>query len=214
LPTSNDETELVAVLERSRQLGFLGPGPVSGHLEHATAYQDPVIEVLAAVARSGGTTIQGVDLGAGGGVPSLPLLAAVPDLSLVLVDASQRRTSFCLWALVELGLDQRGEVWTGRAEQFGHRPDRRGRYDVVVARGFGPPALTLECAAPLLRVGGRCVVSEPPSPRRWPADGLAQLGMVWLDERPGVAVFELVEAPGSEYPRPIKEQRRRPIFDL
>ena len=36
------------------------------------------------------------------------------------------------------------------------------QYDAVVARSFASPAVTAECAAPLLRLGGRLIVSEPP----------------------------------------------------
>ena len=48
-----------------------------------------------------------------------------------------------------------------------------------MARSFGPPAATAECAAPLLRPGGALVVSEPPGGAgdRWDADGLAALGL-------------------------------------
>ncbi|MCP3989846.1 MAG: hypothetical protein GY724_12280 [Actinomycetia bacterium] len=211
---SSERPELAAVLERSRRLGFLGPGPVEEHLVHAAGYRGPIEDLLAPIKGAGGTLIRGVDLGAGGGVPSLPLLSTLPDLSMVLVDASQRRTSFCLWALIELGLADRGEVWTGRAETFGHNEDHRGRFDVVVARGFGPPATTLECATPLLRAGGRCVVSEPPTPRPWPRDGLGKLGVVKVEGPPGVAVFELIEAPGRQFPRPSKDRKRDPVFDL
>ena len=50
---------------------------------------------------------------------------------------------------------------------------------MVTARGFGPPAVTAECAAPLLAVRGRLVVSEPPEEddRRWPTKALAELGL-------------------------------------
>jgi 16S rRNA (guanine527-N7)-methyltransferase len=49
-----------------------------------------------------------------------------------------------------------------------------------VARSFGPPAVTAECAAGFLPVGGLLVVSEPPADDepegRWPPAGLAELG--------------------------------------
>ncbi len=214
MSTDGSESELAAILERSRQLGFLGPGPVGEHLAHAAGYRGPIEEMVDSGGQSVRSSIRGVDLGAGGGLPSLPLLGAMPELSMVLVDSSQRRTAFCLWALVELGLVDRGEVWTGRAEAFGHLEGRRGTFDLVVARSFGPPATTLECAAPLLRPGGRCVVSEPPTARSWPRDGLMKLGLAKLKDRSGVAVFELVEAPALEFPRSAKDQMRRPAFNL
>ena len=209
------EARLEAVLIRSRQLGFLGPGPVADQIGHAEGFGLALDEVSGTrPAGSGSETPAVVDLGCGGGVPSLPLLVRSPRLRMVLVDAAQRRTAFCLWAAVELGLDERVEVWTGRAEDFANDPARRGRFDAVVARGFGPPASTLECAAPLVRIGGRCVISEPPGGRQWPAEGLGMLGLGRVEGPGGVAVFESFEAAGHLYPRPPKTRQRRPLFEI
>ncbi|MEM9890549.1 MAG: RsmG family class I SAM-dependent methyltransferase [Actinomycetota bacterium] len=154
-----------------------------------------------------------MDLGAGGGVPALPLLVDDPRLELVLVDASQKRMSFCAWAIAELGLGDRAEVWTGRAESFAHDPTRRGAYDIVVARGFGPPAITVECAAALLRTDGWCVISEPPERRPWP-DEVPELGLVRRDGLDGVAVYVRVGAVEERFPRPSNLQKRAPLFAL
>lgn len=66
-----------------------------------------------------------------------------------------------------------------RAEEAGRDPELRATFDLVTARGFGPPAVVAECAAPFLRPGGLLVVSEPPAGEaaRWPAAGLAPLGL-------------------------------------
>ena len=60
----------------------------------------------------------------------------------------------------------------------------RGGFDGALARSFGRPAVVAECAAPLLRVGGWLVVSEPPRTdaetdpgSRWPATELLQFGL-------------------------------------
>ena len=158
---------LLAQLERARSLGFLGPGPVAAHIEHAEAF-------LAALEGVTGTLI---DLGSGGGVPGLVLGVARPDLTLLLLDARATRCRFLEAAVA--ALDLAAEVVEGRAEAIGHGP-RRGTADAVVARSFGPPAATAECASPLLRVGGRLVVSEPPTVEgtRWPVEPLADLGLV------------------------------------
>ena len=42
------------------------------------------------------------------------------------------------------------------------RTGLRAGFDGALARSFGRPAVVAECAAPLLRVGGWLVVSEPP----------------------------------------------------
>lgn len=208
--------KLVAVLERSRQLGFLGPGPVEDHVAHAEVFGRALDEVRSrsgpGPGGGGSGLVVGVDLGAGGGVPSLPLLVSRPWLSLVLVDSSRRRTAFCVSALVELEALDRATVWTGRAETFAHDPAHRDRYQVVVARGFGPPADTVECAAPLLAPGGRCVISEPPRGRDWPAEALASVGMVEVEGGSGVAMLERVGPVGPDHPRAAKHRQRAPLW--
>lgn len=69
-----------------------------------------------------------------------------------------------------------------RAESAARRPDLREQMDSVVARSFGPPAVTAECATGFLRLGGRLVVSEPPGEEagptvRWPEEKLDVLGL-------------------------------------
>jgi 16S rRNA (guanine527-N7)-methyltransferase len=203
-------SRLRGVLLRSRQLGFLGPGPVEEHVVHAEHFA----EGLGLVRGRLGPAMHVADLGAGGGLPGLPLLVGWPEVRATLIDASQKRCSFLVWAAVELGVVERAGVVCARAEDLGHDERYRGTYDAVVARGFAGPASTVECAAALLRLGGRCVVSEPPGGRRWPADGLRRAGLVESDAPDGVAVLVRRSAIPDELPRPFKDQRREPLFDL
>lgn len=195
---------LRSVLERSKAVGFLGPGPIESHSDHAALFGRAI----------GSAECRFADIGAGGGVPGLPMLVAAPLLSAVLIDASQKRCSFLVWAVAELGLADRVEVWCGRAEQFGHEERARGRFDAVVARGFGPPSTTLECAAPLVRPAGLIVISEPPVHRRWPSDGLAELGLVKREAEQGLAVFERTGDVPESIPRSSKQQQRKPLFEV
>jgi len=195
---------LLQQLDRARALGFLGPGPVRRHIEHAGGF-------LAALAEVRGTV---VDLGSGGGVPGLIIAVSRPDLSLVLVDASARRCRFLETAQVELQLSAR--VVAGRAEAVGHGP-LRGVSDAVVARSFGPPAPTAECAAPLLRVGGILVVSEPPEPApgRWVSQGLAKLGLALgpgPTSAPAVQALRQVSRCPDTFPRRDGLPAKRPLF--
>jgi len=196
---------LLAQLERSQSLGFLGPGSVEPHIRHAEVF-------LRALDGTEGTV---VDLGSGGGVPGLILAVARPDLHLVLLEARARRCAFLEVALQALGLE--GEVVEGRAEVIG-RSHRRGTADAVVARSFGLPATTAECASPLLRAGGRLLVSEPPppvQPGRWPAADLRPLGL-FVAERvgdgPSVQVLEQLAPCPDEFPRRDGLPGKRPLF--
>jgi 16S rRNA (guanine527-N7)-methyltransferase len=195
---------LLAQLSRARTLGFLGPGPVEDHVHHTAGF-------LQALVGASGTVL---DLGSGGGVPGLVIGVARPDLHLVLVDATAKRCRFLEAAVSELSLD--AEVVEGRAEAVAHGP-RRGTADVVVARSFGPPATTAECAAPLLRVGGHLLVSEPPEPTpgRWPTEGAALLGLVAEDSpatSPRVQLLRQVRRCPERYPRRDGLPAKRPLF--
>ncbi len=195
-------TRLEAVLDRARTVGFLGPGPIRAHIDHAERY----------VAAMPDSVERLLDLGSGGGVPGLPMLLARPGLHGVLLDAATKRGAFLTWAVVELDLADRVEVVTGRAEILARRLDLRAAFDLVVARGFGPPSVTLENARGFLAPGGRLVISEPPGGRRWPASALVRLG---LDAVPGsseVAVFVAMGEPPDDVPRPHKVQQRSPLF--
>ena len=193
-------TALVSVLEEARDLGFLGPGPVEFHVEHARGYL-PALEGLAGAA---------LDLGAGGGVPGLVLAVLRPDLEWTFLDAMRKRTAFLRSAVERLELAV--TVRTARAEEV---PDLRGRFVAVVARAFGAPAVTAECAAPLLAVGGRLVVSEPPDTAgdRW--SGAAVLGLspaTILEGPPALAVLTQDAPCPPRYPRRTGMPAKRPLW--
>jgi 16S rRNA (guanine527-N7)-methyltransferase len=158
-----------------------------------------------------------LDLGTGAGVPGLVLALRWPDSAWVLLDGSRRRTAVLEAAVAELGLADRVAIVCGRAEDVGHEPTYRGRFDLVTARSFGPPAATAECGAAFLRLGGVLVVSEPPGDDqdRWPSDGLAALGLIAgpaRTNRPRAQVLEAVSSCPDQYPRRVGVPSKRPLF--
>ncbi|MFP4511587.1 MAG: 16S rRNA (guanine(527)-N(7))-methyltransferase RsmG [Acidimicrobiales bacterium] len=195
---------LVGVLERARAVGLLGPGPVEVHLAHAEA-------LVSLLGRIGVAPRVALDLGSGGGVPGLILALGSPSSRWTLLDAAARRTAFLEAAVRELELDDRVQVVQGRAEVVGRDPQHRGRYDLVTARSFGPPAVTAECGAPLLRVGGWLAVSEPPepAPERWPARELAELGLEVVAQDSWMLAQQQMAAP-EQVPRRDGIPRKRP----
>lgn len=200
-----DHEQLRAQLERARTLGFLGPGPIDGHLRHSVGFLDALADVTGLV----------VDLGSGGGVPGLIIGVARPDLRLCLLEARATRCRFLEAAVVALALD--AEVVEGRAEAIGQDPHRRGTAAAVVARSFAPPAATAECAAPLLQVGGILVVSEPPEPAagRWSVPGLAELGLSLGGRSAGSPVVQTLRLDRpcpAAFPRRIGLPAKRPLF--
>ena len=205
---------LVPVLEEARRLGFLGPGPVELHLDHADGY-------ATALEHDAGRTwvpARAADLGSGAGLPGLPLALRFPKTQWTLVEASVRRAAFLREVVREVGLEARITVVEERAEVVGRSADHRGMFDLVVARSFGSPGVLAECAAPLLRIGGRAVVSEPPGgkPERWPVEGLAQLGMApGAGVQAGGAAYQVLRQEGAcpdRWPRRVGVPTKRPLF--
>jgi len=167
----DQDSLLVEILEDAQTRGFLGPEPVVHHLDHSRALADAI----------GECTGNFLDLGSGAGVPGLVLALGWPDARGVLLDSQQRRCTFLEGAIERLGLADRVDVTCGRAEELARVPDLRGQFDLVVARSFGRPAVTAECAVGFLRGGGRLVVTEPPEgtsdpQSRWPEQAVAKLG--------------------------------------
>lgn len=202
--------DLLHWLERSRAVGFLGPGPVEDHVVHAHGFAEAVGEAPGCV----------VDLGSGGGVPGLVLADRWPDTRFLLLDSMERRTDFLRDAVDGLGWAGRVEVLRARAEVAGRDDRLRGWFDVVVSRSFGPPPVTAECAAPLLRTGGLLVVSEPPDgAQRWPEAGVALVGLQW-DRRhqatsgAGYAVLAQASPCPARYPRREGMPAKRPLWDV
>ena len=174
----DDTEELVAVLTASQDLGFLGARPITEVIEHARAF----VRALDGVTVEGTEPATIIDLGSGGGVPGLVIAHDRPDLSVTLLDRRAKRTDFLERMVRRLGWSARVRVICDDAERVVARES--GRYAAAVARGFGPPAVTLNTGAALVRRGGRVVISEPPDGDRWETELLASMGVV-RDVTPG-----------------------------
>jgi 16S rRNA (guanine527-N7)-methyltransferase len=209
--------ELILLLGRAQERGFVGPGTLDAHVDRALDLMVVLDQEFIRWAVDGGEPrLRALDLGSGGGLPGLPLALALPETRWVLLDGSTTRAAFLTDEVNRLGLQDRVDVVADRAEVAG-RGALRASFDLVVSRSFGAPAVTVECAAPLLRVGGKLVVAEPPGgqPDRWPAEGLARLGMVLGGrESQPTAVQVMIQSTfcPDAYPRRTGVPSRRPLF--
>ena len=161
---------LLETLRSAQRFGFFGGRAIEQSVEHSTDFV-VAIDDLAAPARL-------LDLGSGGGLPGLVIADARPDLDVVLLDRRQKRTDFLQRSVIGLRQPRTTVMCADVSELI--RAVGSGsadRFDVVTARGFGPPEFTLRSAAALLAPQGRIVISEPPEGDRWPPDLLAELGL-------------------------------------
>lgn len=208
-----DSAELLEQLGRSRELGFLGDGPLEQHVEHGSV----LLGAIADLVRESPNADRLLDLGSGGGVPGLVAVNDGRWAHVDLLDRSERRCAFLRSALAagHLSEDVTVGVLAGSAEMLGRSGDLRESYGVVVSRSFGPPSATLECASAFVEVGGFVVVSDPPGGRSWPGR-VSQLSLVRVVSRsdaPAFTVFRKQSALSDSYPRREGIPAKRPLFD-
>ncbi len=98
---------------------------------------------------SGGLRV--LDLGTGGGFPGIPLAIARPDLEVVLLDSTRKKTLAVQDLVDRLGLTG-VSVWTGRAEQVHHDRKAGGTFDLVVARAVASLRELVHWSRPYMRV--------------------------------------------------------------
>jgi 16S rRNA (guanine527-N7)-methyltransferase len=199
------------------RLGFLGPREGARlrerHIEDALG--------LAAI-RPPAEGERWVDLGAGAGLPGLPLALTHPVASFTLVDAQRRRLDWVASTAARLGVDNLSVVHA-RLEEYGHGPDRE-TFDVGTARALGPLPVVAELGLPLIRVGGQLLV-----PRGRPsgdeleraADACRQLGGRIDDVVPNpsspidrvgfVAIMAKIAATSPRFPRRSGVPARSPL---
>jgi 16S rRNA (guanine527-N7)-methyltransferase len=101
-----------------------------------------------------------LDLGTGAGVPGIPLAICAPDLSVTLLDRSQKKITFLRHIVPRLQLRNCQPVCS-TAEDLARHHTSAPHFDAVVTRGVGTVAALLALAAPLLRPGGALVLRKP-----------------------------------------------------
>lgn len=100
-----------------------------------------------------------IDIGAGPGLPGIPLLIVRPHWRVTMVDSVGKKVLFIEQALAELGIDG-GRAIHGRAEDLAAVPPHRDAYDVATARALASMPELLELCLPFVKPGGVLVVSK------------------------------------------------------
>ena len=157
-----------------------------------------------------------LDLGTGAGLPGLVMATCWPATRWLLIDRRLRSESFATWAIGVLELGDRVSFRRGEAAELAREVTLAGAFALAVARAFGPPPLTAECATGFLEVGGRLVVSEPEhgAATRWPAEPLTQLGLQLHATGTEPSFVELRKTTPHEdrFPRRPAAMRRSPLY--
>lgn len=165
---------------------------------------------------------QVVDVGAGGGLPGLPLAIVKPELQFTLIDATEKKARYLERTIASLGLPNARAVH-GRAEELagvypGAEGSHRERYDVAVTRALAPLPVLLELVSPLVKPGGRVIAIKG---QRAPEElAAAQKAMTLLhldlegsERTPTGTVLTLIKrrVTPQRFPRRPGEPKRAPL---
>lgn len=166
-----------------------------------------------------------IDVGAGGGLPGIPLAIAQPKLHVTLLEATEKKVRFLHYAIEDLQLPN-VNVLNVRAEDAGRNKALRDEYDVAVARALASLPVVLEYCAPFVKRGGsilamkgRIEEQELVSGRRAAAAlGANLLGVNQVLLRPEleqkqrhIVVFRKTASTPDGYPRRTGLAKKRPL---
>ena len=97
-----------------------------------------------------------VDVGTGAGFPGLPLAICFSNLKVTLTDSLRKRLDFLQLLVDELKLSNVSLVHS-RAEDLGHKPEFREKYDISTARAVANLSTLVEYCGPLIHKGGQFI---------------------------------------------------------
>jgi 16S rRNA (guanine527-N7)-methyltransferase len=164
-----------------------------------------------------------IDIGTGGGFPGLPLLAARPGWTGLLVD-SVRKKAEAVGEIAARRLGGRAAVSWTRAETLAREAAHRGAYDLAFCRAVGRFTTVAELTLPFLKVGGALLAHrghEAPSETAAAADALARLGgragdpfaydLPGLDKKRYIVRIDKIAPTPDGYPRREGVPAKKPL---
>mgnify|MGYP004568007867 FL=1 len=160
-----------------------------------------------------------IDVGAGAGFPSVPLLIYKPDLCLTIMDAINKRLTFLDTAVHALGLE--AQLIHERAEAAGQDENYREKFDLATARAVAPMNVLAEYCLPFVKVGGYFVALKGSNDDTEEAkNAIATLGGEIFDnisyklngtEPRSIVVIKKISQTPTQFPRKSKKISTKPL---
>jgi len=122
-------------------------------------FLDSLTVTLALKQPLGGEGLRLIDVGAGAGLPGIPLKILLPAIKLTLLEATAKKAAFLQHLRHKLGLDD-VEIVVGRAEDVAHETQYREKFDIVLSRAVAPLPTLAELTLPFCAVGGSFVAQK------------------------------------------------------
>lgn len=165
-----------------------------------------------------------VDVGAGAGLPGLPIKMARPEISLTLLEATRKKCDFLKAVVDDLQLAA-VHVINARAEDAGQMEEHREQYDFAIARAVAEMPALVEYLLPLVRIGGLALAQKSKEVERETqraAAAIATLGgrlcevtpvvVPGLNESRYLVIIEKIEGTPEKYPRRVGVPGKKPLL--
>ena len=201
--------------ERSRQMNLTA---ISGEADVARLHMLDCAAILPQVAFAGKRVL---DVGSGAGFPGLVLKLLCPDLSLTLLDSTQKRVQFQQEACTVLGLSDVSCLHL-RAEEA--PAEMRESFDLVVSRAVARLSLLSELCMPFVVMGGSFLAMKGPAADDEVAEGKNALRLLGgsapavlhyevpgLDASRTLVVSEKLRPTPPKYPRRFAQMKKQPL---
>lgn len=94
-----------------------------------------------------------IDIGCGGGFPSLPVALCAPDCTVVSNDATRKKLDFVAETALAAGIKNLS-LLPGRAEELSLEKNYRESFDIAMSRGVARLNVLCEWCLPFVKVGG------------------------------------------------------------
>jgi 16S rRNA (guanine527-N7)-methyltransferase len=163
-----------------------------------------------------------IDVGAGAGMPGLPLKIAFPDIKLLLIESVAKKSAFLSHLVALLKLSE-ADVINGRAEDIAGQENHREQYNLAVTRAVGKLSTVAELCLPFCTNGGLFIamkkgdIGEEISSAKKAIDILGgslrevkEVKVQGLDRR-FLVVIEKISSTPSKYPRRAGIPSKRPL---
>ena len=99
-----------------------------------------------------------IDVGCGGGFPTLPLAIVRPDIKILALDSTAKKLTFV--DAVAKELDLKVETLASRAEELACDESYRESFDVAVSRAVARLNILSELCIPFVKVGGSFIAMK------------------------------------------------------
>lgn len=166
-----------------------------------------------------------LDVGAGGGFPSLPIAICRPDITVTALDSTAKKLTFIQSAAAALSLNNISTLPL-RAEDAAALPEYREKFDVVTARAVAKLNILDELCIPFISRGGKFFAYKgrgAPTEYDEAAAGIEKLGGIGLQTltfEPSLAsaqrlrfiiIIEKTRSTPLIYPRPYSKILKKPL---